>query len=339
MMRIAVLMGGQSGEHEVSLISGSSIARALKSQGLDTINVTISLDGIWRLEDGREVTILPKPVKGLWLIKENREIPVDVVFPVLHGPKGEDGTIQGLLELAKLPYVGSGVLGSAAGMDKAVMKALFGEAKLPVPKTILLKEEKASLDTVAKEIGYPCFIKPANLGSSVGISKAKNEKELEQALKTAFAYDTRVVAEEAIKNPREIECSVFGNSEPIASMPGEIIPDAEFYTYESKYQSQNSQLIIPAKLKETEIKTIREYAIKAFKAVAAEGLARVDFLIEKDSEKIYVNEINTMPGFTEISMYPKLWEAGGLLYGDLVKKLVFLALERHKKRLALRISR
>ncbi len=338
-MRIAVLMGGQSGEHEVSLISGQSIANALKNQGFETITVTISLDGIWSLEDGREVTILPKPVKGLWLIKENQEIPVDVVFPVLHGPKGEDGTIQGVLELARLPYVGSGVLGSAAGMDKAVMKALFSEAKLPFPKTILLTEEKANSELVAQEIGYPCFIKPANLGSSVGISKAKNEKELEQALKIAFAYDTRVVAEEAIQNPREIECSVLGNNEPMASFPGEIIPDADFYTYESKYHSNHSQLIIPASLNEAEIKTVQEYAIKAFKAVAAEGLGRVDFLMDAKTRKIYINEINTMPGFTTISMYPKLWQASGLSYGDLVEKLVSLALERHKKRLALRISR
>lgn len=338
-MRIAVLMGGQSGEHEVSLISGQSIVSALKNQGFETITVTISLDGIWSLEDGREITILPKPAKGFWLIKENQEIPVDVVFPVLHGPKGEDGTIQGVLELARLPYVGSGVLGSAAGMDKAVMKALFSEAKLPVPKTILLTEESANLELVAKEIGYPCFIKPANLGSSVGISKAKDKKELEQALKTAFAYDTRVVAEEAIQNPREIECSVLGNNEPIASFPGEIIPDADFYTYESKYHSHRCQLIIPAPLKEADIKTIQEYAVKAFKAVAAEGLGRVDFLMDSKTQKIYVNEINTMPGFTAISMYPKLWEASGLSYGDLVEKLVSLALERHKKRLALRISR
>ena len=335
-MKIAVLMGGQSGEHEVSLISGNSIAQALKEEGYETVVVTISLDGIWRLEDGREVTILPKPSKGLWLIEECKEIPIDVVFPVLHGPKGEDGTIQGLLELAALPYVGSGVLGSAAGMDKAVMKALFRDANLPVPKTILVV--RADIELIEQEIGYPCFVKPANLGSSVGINKARNRKELEFALTEAFKFDTRVVVEEAINEPREIECSVLG-LEPKASLPGEIVPDAEFYTYESKYQSQASKLIIPAALSDSDTKKIQEYSIRAFRAVGAEGLSRVDFLIDRKTGKIYVNEINTMPGFTQISMYPKLWAASGLSYGKLVSQLVELALQRNKRRLDLKISR
>lgn len=334
-------MGGQSGEHEVSLISGKSISNALKSQGFETIDVKISLDGDWRLEDNREVTILPKPSKGLWLIKENQELPIDVVFPVLHGPKGEDGTIQGLLELAQLPYVGSGVLGSAAGMDKAVMKALFRDAGLPVPKTILIDDLEGAITLIESEIGYPCFIKPANLGSSVGINKAKNKIELEVALQEAFAFDTRVVAEEAIDNPREIECSLIGDREPIASVLGEIVPDAEFYTYDSKYHSQGSQLIIPANISEQMTKEIQDIAIRAFKAVGAEGLSRVDFLIEKDTGKIYLNEINTMPGFTQISMYPKLWEKSpnGYCYGALVRKLVEIALSRHKKRSKLRVTR
>ncbi len=335
-MKIAVLMGGQSGEHDVSLISGSSIAKALEKQGHTSINVTISLEGIWQLDDGKEVTILPKPSKGLWLVNENKELPIDVVFPVLHGPKGEDGTVQGLLELAGLPYVGSGVLGSAAGMDKGVMKALFRDAGIPVPKTILL--ESMDTEVVETEIGYPCFIKPANLGSSVGINKAKNLGELEKALQIAFQYDTRIVVEEAVNDAREVECSVLG-PEPKASLPGEIVPDAEFYTYESKYHSNNSRLIIPAELSKEQIKLIQELAIKAFKAVGAEGLSRIDFFVKKDTGEILLNEINTMPGFTQISMYPKLWEASGISYGVLVDKLVSLALEKHQKRSQLKISR
>lgn len=338
-MKVAVLMGGQSGEHEVSLISGNSILEALQSQGFETIKVVISLDGVWTLEDGREVTILPKPSKGLWLMEENRGIPVDLVFPVLHGPKGEDGTIQGLLELASIPYVGSGVLGSACGMDKAVMKALFRDAGLPTPKTILLEEiDEVYAET---EIGYPCFVKPANLGSSVGITKAKDRGQLRTALEVAFQYDTRVVVEEAVKNPREIECSVLGNERLFVSIPGEIVPDDEFYTYDAKYHSEGSKLLIPAELSEDQVQTVQELAIKAFRAVGASGLARVDFLVEGDTGKVLLNEINTMPGFTAISMYPKLWEKTpeGYTYGKLVSELAALALERYKKRKALKITR
>lgn len=338
-MKIAVLMGGQSGEHDVSLVSGSSISKALQNQGFETINVIISLAGVWSLEDGREVTILPKPSKGLWLVEDNKELPIDLVFPVLHGPKGEDGTIQGLLELASLPYVGSGVLGSACGMDKAVMKALFRDASLPTPKTILL--EAMDLDYVEKEIGYPCFVKPANLGSSVGINKAKDRRQLEEALKIAFLYDTRIVVEEAVKNPREIECSVLGGDRLMVSIPGEIIPDGEFYTYDSKYNSLSSKLEIPADLSEKQINLVQELSIKAFRAVGATGLARVDFLIEKETGKILINEINTMPGFTPISMYPKLWEKSPtpFTYGELVCELINLALERHKKKSVLKVTR
>ena len=268
----------------------------------------------------------------------DRAINVDIVFPVLHGTFGEDGTIQGLLELADLAYVGAGVLGSAAGMDKDIMKSLFRAAGLPIVKhvTILRSEWEADSRKMRKliesKLRYPVFVKPANLGSSVGISKAHDRKELGPAIEEAAKFDRKIVIEQGVggkKKAREIECSILGNDKPEASIPGEIVPSKEFYDYQAKYLDEGSELIIPAKLTKSEIKTVQQLGIAAFKAVDCSGLARVDFLMEPTSRKIYLNEINTMPGFTSISMYPKLWAASGLGYPQLIERLIELGMERH----------
>jgi D-alanine-D-alanine ligase len=270
----------------------------------------------------------------------DRAINVDVIFPVLHGTFGEDGTIQGLLELADIPYVGAGVLGSAAGMDKDVMKALFMAAGIPIVKHVTIlrsaweRDPKKVQKLVENKLVYPVFVKPANLGSSVGISKAHNRKELGPAIDEAAKFDRKIVIEQAVggkkAKAREIECSVLGNDEPSASLPGEIVPGKEFYDYAAKYVDEGSQLIIPAKLTKAQTKKVQELAIAAFKAVDCSGLARVDFLMDPKSGKIFLNEINTMPGFTAISMYPKLWAASGLAYSDLIDRLIELGMERHK---------
>ena len=268
-----------------------------------------------------------------------RAIHLDVIFPVLHGTYGEDGTIQGLLELAGIPYVGAGVLGSAAGMDKDVMKRLFHAAGLPIVKhlTVLRHDWESAPRKIRKEIasklGYPVFVKPANLGSSVGISKVANAKELDQAMNLAASYDRKIIVERGVgkkKKAREIEVSVLGNDAPEASIPGEIIPIKDFYDYEAKYLEAGSELVIPARLTRKETRRVRELAIAAFRATDCAGLARVDFLLDPQSEKLYVNEINTMPGFTSISMYPKLWAASGLQYADLIDRLIQLGIERHE---------
>ena len=268
----------------------------------------------------------------------DRAINVDVIFPVLHGTFGEDGTIQGLLELADIPYVGAGVLGSAAGMDKDIMKSLFIAAGLPIVKhvTILRRDWEKDPKKVEKQVArlkYPVFVKPANLGSSVGISKAHNKKELGPAIEEAAKFDRKIVIEQGVggtkEKAREVECSVLGNDDPEASTVGEIVPIKEFYDYDAKYLDEGSQLIIPAKLTKAEMKKVQELAVKAFKAVDCTGLARVDFLMDPKTRKIYVNEINTMPGFTAISMYPKLWAASGLEYSDLIDRLIQLGVERH----------
>jgi len=272
----------------------------------------------------------------------DRAIDVDVIFPVLHGTFGEDGTIQGLLELADLPYVGAGVLGSAAGMDKDIMKALFRAAGLPIVKhvTLLRSEWETKAKKVEKfvesKLKYPVFVKPANLGSSVGISKAHDRNELGPAIEEAAKFDRKIVVEQGVgghkQKAREIECSVLGNDNPEASLPGEIVPSTEFYDYNAKYLDEGSQLIIPAKLSKGETKQVQRLAIAAFKAVDCSGLARVDFLMEPKSRKIYLNEINTMPGFTAISMYPKLWAASGVSYSDLIGRLIQLGLDRHEEK-------
>ena len=358
-LRVAVIFGGRSGEHEVSLASATSIMDNLDRSKYDVVPVGITREGRWLLdgdpmaalqaghvpsgEDPALVSLvsteaqhLPaeSPLQG----KRTGGLAVDVIFPVLHGPYGEDGTIQGLLEMAGVPYVGAGVLASAAGMDKAIMKALFLERGLPVVRhLVLLRKEWESdpdgvMDRIERSIGYPCFTKPANLGSSVGISKATSRSRLSEALAIAARYDRKLVVEQGI-DAREIECSVLGNDDPVASVPGEVVPCNEFYDYRAKYVDEGSQLMIPAPLPEETTEEIRRIAVKAFKAVDCSGMARVDLFVEKGTGKVFLNEINTIPGFTKISMYPKLWEASGLTYSRLIDRLIELALERHAEKL------
>ena len=386
-LRVGILFGGRSGEHEVSLLSAASVLNAIDKNKYEVVPIGITKDGRWLtaadaenllqgklvieprhlragdpdltpaaavLARGEAVVVPPEPVhrqsglvpfqtdSGLTRRASDRAINVDVIFPVLHGTFGEDGTIQGLLELADIPYVGAGVLGSAAGMDKDIMKSLFIAAGIPIVKhvTILRSDWKKDARKIRKlvesKLKYPVFVKPANLGSSVGISKAHDGKELGPAIEEAARFDRKIVIEQGVggkKNKaREIECSVLGNDEPAASVPGEIVPVKEFYDYNAKYLDEGSELIIPAKLTKAETKRVQELAMRAFKAVDCSGLARVDFLMEPGSQKtrkIYLNEINTMPGFTAISMYPKLWAASGLKYPDLIDKLIQLGIERH----------
>jgi len=303
------------------------------------------------LARGEAVVVPPEPVhreSGLIPFQTDaspmrraadRAINVDVIFPVLHGTFGEDGTIQGLLELADIPYVGAGVLGSAAGMDKDIMKSLFIAAGLPIVKHVTIlrsqwEKDPKKIERQVAKLKYPVFVKPANLGSSVGISKAHNKKELGPAIEEAAKFDRKIVIEQGVggskEKAREIECSVLGNDEPAASVPGEIVPIKEFYDYNAKYLDEGSQLIIPAKLSKAETKKVQELAVKAFQAIDCSGLARVDFLMDPNTRKIYLNEINTMPGFTAISMYPKLWAASGLAYPDLIDRLIQLGVERHE---------
>ena len=392
-LRVGILFGGRSGEHEVSLLSAASVLQAIDGDKYEVVPIGITKQGHWLtaadaenllqgklvieprqwragdpettqpaaiLARGEAVVVPPEPVdqqSGLVPFQtdarltrraSDRAINVDVIFPVLHGTFGEDGTIQGLLELADMAYVGAGVLGSAAGMDKDVMKSLFIAAGIPIVKHVTIlrsaweKEPKKVQKLVERKLRYPVFVKPANLGSSVGISKAHGLKELGPAIEEAAKFDRKIVIEQGVggkKNKaREIECSVLGNDEPVASLPGEIVPVKEFYDYDAKYLEEGSELIIPAKLTPAETKRVQELAIRSFKAVDCSGLARVDFLMEPGAQntrrKIYLNEINTMPGFTAISMYPKLWAASGLEYSELIDRLIQFGLERHadKKR-------
>ena len=385
-LRVGILFGGRSGEHEISLLSAASVFKAIDQNKYEVVPIGITKDGRWLtsadaerlltgkplererhlragdpeatpsaavLQNGEAVVVPPEPHKsGTSMMPfqtnaparraSDRAINIDVIFPVLHGTFGEDGTIQGLLELADIPYVGAGVLGSAAGMDKDIMKSLFRAAGLPIVKhvTVLRSEWELSPNKVQKlvesKLRYPVFAKPANLGSSVGISKARNRKELGAAIKEAARFDRKIVIEEGVggkkHKAREIECSVLGNDRPEASVPGEIVPSTEFYDYSAKYLDEGSQLIIPAKLTKVETKKIQQLALAAFKAVDCSGLARVDFLMDPKSRKIYVNEINTMPGFTSISMYPKLWAATGVSYPELIERLIHLGMERHAEK-------
>lgn len=386
-LRIGILFGGRSGEHEISLLSAASVFQAIDKNKFELVPIGITKEGRWVtagdaerllagkpleqesrhlragdpeatpgaavLANGEAVVFPPEPQKpgaplapfqtdaqSLARRAADRAIDVDIIFPVLHGTFGEDGTIQGLLELADIPYVGAGVLGSAAGMDKDVMKSLFIAAGLPIVKhvTILRSDWVSSSRKIQKliesKLKYPMFVKPANLGSSVGISKAHNSKELGPAIEEAAKFDRKIVIEQGVggknQKAREIECSVLGNDHPEASIPGEIVPGKEFYDYTAKYLDEGSELIIPAKLTKTEARKVQELAVRGFKAVDGSGLARVDFLMDPKTRKIYINEINTMPGFTSISMYPKLWAASGLSYPKLIERLVELGLERHK---------
>ncbi len=361
-IRVGILFGGRSGEHEVSLTSAASVLQALDPEKYEVVPIGITRQGRWLLgpaansllpppellpsvlEYGITVTPSADPTAAK-LIPLNSSSPaalsgggeVDVIFPVLHGTFGEDGTVQGLLELADIPYVGAGVLGSAVGMDKDVMKRLFRDAGLPVVKwVVVLREEwerdaKAARRLVEKQIGYPLFVKPANLGSSVGISKVRRAGELAAALDLAAQYDRKILVEKAVDG-REIECSVLGNDRPEASVPGEVVPINEFYDYEAKYLKEGSKLIIPAKLSPRQTRRVQELAVRAFQAIDGAGMARVDFLLDRKTGRIFVNEINTIPGFTPISMYPKLWEASGLPYPRLLDRLIELALERHREK-------
>ncbi|MEW5798981.1 MAG: D-alanine--D-alanine ligase [Bacteroidota bacterium] len=354
-IKVGVLFGGRSAEHEVSLVSAASIIHALDKNKYDILPIGITKDGRWlsevnaiqllrdhaSLDTLPEHVLLPDPRKQS-LVNVSTAFPqaaqhIDVIFPVIHGTFGEDGTIQGLFELADIPYVGAGVLGSAVGMDKIVAKQLLERANIPVTKSIWFffseykKNSKKYVADVEKKLKYPCFIKPPNQGSSVGISKAHSRKELLAAIDLAGQYDRKILVEKAVVKPREIEVSVLGNNEPIVSIPGEIIPSNEFYDYDAKYVDGKSTAVIPAKLPKNVIKKIQQYAIEAFKVLDCEGMARIDFLVQKDG-KIFLNEINTIPGFTSISMYPKLWEASGIKYSELLDRLIQLAIDRHNQK-------
>jgi D-alanine-D-alanine ligase len=362
-LRVGILFGGRSGEHEVSLLSAASILKAIDRKKFDVVPIGITKAGRW-LTAGSAQALLSgsdTEISETTLLDAASSAPadavtamvpdaaslgagsLDVVFPVLHGTFGEDGTIQGLFELADIAYVGSGVLGSAAGMDKDAMKRLFSQAKLPIVKhiTVLRTAWEASprktVAAVETALKYPVFVKPANLGSSVGISKVHDRKELGPALTLAARFDRKIVIERGVggakKKARELEVAVLGNDDPKASVVGEIVPGKEFYDYEAKYLSEGSIPIIPAKITAAESKQIRAMAIEAFRACDLAGLARVDFLMEPDGKRrIYLNEVNTLPGFTSISMYPKLWQATGISYSDLITRLIDLAIERHKER-------
>lgn len=361
-LRVGVLFGGRSGEHEVSLASARNVMDALRKAGHTVVPMGITPQGHWlttgdplALLTGEATAASPGPVTlnghhtkeedhAAWALlpQTSKDAPlpsIDLIFPVLHGPYGEDGTVQGLLEMANLPYVGSGVLASAVAMDKAIAKQLFAQVGLrQAPYTVVMRQAWQSepdriLAKIEREFAYPVFVKPANLGSSVGVSKAQDRSELSTALTLASRYDRKILVEMAVPNVREIEVSVLGNDEPIVSVPGEIVPGREFYDYEAKYLDDSSQLLIPAPIDAALTTEVQTMARLAYQTVDGAGLARVDFLLDDASQTIYLNEINTMPGFTRISMYPKLWEASGISYPDLVNRLLELALERHADRL------
>ncbi|MDA1060630.1 MAG: D-alanine--D-alanine ligase [bacterium] len=339
-MRIAVIFGGKSGEHEVSLVSASSVIKALNPDKYDVLQIGISKDGIWYsgadcLKKFKEGNL--QGLEEISLLTNPKKLDFDLAFPVLHGPFGEDGTIQGLFEMLGVPYVGCGVLASSTAMDKLQCKAIWESAGLPVVpyigfgrKTWEEKSEKI-LEDVKKEIGFPCFVKPANMGSSVGISKVKKEEELRDAIDLAAKFDRRILVEVSV-NAREIECAVLGNDDPIASPVGEVIVGGEFYDFHDKYVNGVSTTEVPADLTEELSTKIRDICIKAYTILDCSGLSRVDCFLDRDSGKIYLNEINTLPGFTSISMYPKMMEAHGLSYGDLVDTLIELALERFENK-------
>jgi len=358
--RIGILFGGRSAEHEVSVQSAKNILEAINKEKYEVVLIGINKEGRWRLKKTSELSLLSEGSnttrlngkdEGAVLIPEEKEgnlLPffserklkkVDVVFPVLHGPYGEDGTIQGLLELANIPYVGAGVLGSAVGMDKDVMKRLLREAGIPVVKFLTFNRsslKEIDFGRVRDELGLPLFVKPANLGSSIGMNKIKEKEQFQPALKEAFQYDNKILIEECIKG-REIECSVLGNDDPVASLPGEILPQYEFYSYEAKYLDDKGAILeIPAKLSPELIGEIQNLSLRVFKIMCCQGMARVDFFL-KNNEEIIVNELNTIPGFTRISMYPKLWEASGIPYSELIDRLIQLALERFQEKKKLKL--
>jgi D-alanine-D-alanine ligase len=356
-LKVGLLFGGRSGEHEISLLSAQGVMGAIDPDKYEVVPIGITKEGRWlaagdpmkaltsgEAAESNPVALLAEPSQRGLLRLEAREqeralkaievSQIDVAFPILHGPYGEDGTVQGLLELAGIPYVGAGVLASAVGMDKVVFKDVVRAHGLPVPAYVTLKRKEweqgpeQAVARVEADVGYPCFVKPANLGSSVGISKARNRAELHQALAEAARYDRKLLVEAAI-DAREIEVSVLGNDEPIASVAGEIVPGREFYDYAAKYLDAGSQLLIPAPIPPETAERVRELAVQAYLAIDCAGMARVDFLLDRQTGEMYLSEVNTLPGFTPISMYPKLWEATGISYRELIDRLVQLALERH----------
>ena len=375
-LRVGIVYGGRSGEHEVSIASAAAVVQNLDKQRYDAIPIRIEKDGRWIIADrlpasssaaevieqsrahtaqrlgrgGREAHLVAHPGEEQIMTIERGNNPsitglaLDVVFPVLHGPYGEDGTVQGLLELANIPYVGAGVLSSAVGMDKAVAKLVFAARGLPQANyLVVLRSEWVAAPArikrdVASTLGYPVFVKPANLGSSVGISKAKNEADLPAAIDLAAEFDRKVVIEAAVPNTREIEIAVLGNDTPEVSVPGEVIPSREFYDYQAKYLDDDSRTIIPAELPAKVTANVKRLAIEAFRALDCAGMARVDFLMDGATGKLYVNEINTIPGFTTISMYSKMWAASGVPYPELLDRLIALARERHAEKQQIRTS-
>jgi D-alanine-D-alanine ligase len=355
-IRVGLIFGGKTGEHEVSLASAQSVVGALDAEKYDAVLIGVTKAGRW-LTGGNPLKQLVNATQSPLLKAMNGSTvngstamvsqtaaaltttdalneSVDVVFPLIHGPNGEDGTIQGLLELAGLPYVGAGVAASAVGMDKALMKSVFRSAGLPMPEYLVVlrhrweQDPEQTIHEIETVIRYPCFVKPANLGSSVGISKVRNWDELTQALTTAAQYDRKMLVERAVEG-RELECSVLGNETPLASLPGEVIPEREFYDYQAKYADEHTRLIVPADLTGEQTRSVQELAVRAFQAIDCSGMARVDFFLDARDGRVLVNEINTIPGFTSVSMYPKMWEASGVSYPQLIDRLIQLALERH----------
>jgi D-alanine-D-alanine ligase len=356
-IRVGLIFGGRSAEHEVSLVSAQGVSSALDREKYEVVPIGITKEGRWLASgdpwkalrsgvaaESQPAALLAEPSdRGLMRLEPgDREHQltavqlgqIDVAIPMLHGPFGEDGTVQGLLELAGIAYVGAGVMASAVGMDKVVFKDVMRAHGLPIVSHLVVKrrtwdgQREAVMDQVEAEIGYACFVKPANLGSSVGVTKAHNRTELEGALDEAARYDRKLIVEHAV-DAREIEVSVLGNDDPIASVPGEVLPGNEFYDYAAKYVSQESQVVIPAPIPPKTAARVRELAIQAFVAVDCAGMARVDFLLDRQTGEVYLSELNTIPGFTPISLYPKLWEASGIAYSELLDRLIELALERH----------
>ena len=362
--RVGILYGGKSPEHNVSLSTAMAVMNAMDKNKFDVIPIYITTEGQWIKGERLTGTItevkqlqfqsdakamIPVALNQVPVLADDKkqhpsemddnkesETAIDVIFPLLHGPNGEDGTVQGLLEILNIPYVGNGVLASAVGMDKVVMKNLFAQAGLRQAKYVAFtkrdwsKDEEAAYDQVERKLGYPCFVKPANAGSSVGITKCKQRADLKTAFIEAFKYDRKIIVEEAIVG-REIEIGVIGNDEPICSVVGEIIPKKEFYDYQAKYEDGNTELIIPAQVTEEQYETIKQMAITAFKALDLSGLVRADFFLAEDGT-VYINEINTMPGFTPYSMFPLLWKHSGVSYPELIERLIQLAIERHEEK-------
>jgi D-alanine-D-alanine ligase len=360
-IRVAVMFGGRSAEHEVSLQSAMNVIESLDKNKYEPVLIGIDKEGRWFLNENSIQLLNSSDPRLIQLSGKQQEIAltptgsnsqlismhakfsfpkIDVIFPVLHGPFGEDGTIQGLAKLANIPCVGPGILGSAVGMDKDVMKRLLRDAGIPNARFVTLSagnRDRVSYDALTNKLGQTLFIKPANMGSSVGISKVRNENEFQKAIKLAFDYDRKVIVEEEIKG-REIECAILGNDDPVASVPGEIVPRADFYSYKAKYIDEDgAALSIPAQLPEHLVKQVQDLALQTFRVLECQGMARVDIFLTPE-EKLFVNEINTIPGFTKISMYPKLWEYSGTSYIELVDKLIQLAIEDHEKRTRLKVS-